>query len=271
MNAENPVDDSQELVDELGTTENETQEEETEGLEVEEKGNAEPEADDSSKSEEPSNAKVEKQGDISKGAQKRIDKLTRQKHESQTRIKNLESQLEQNKKFLDAPLPENLDELPQQEQVQHHTNRAVAHNNVANIEAQKQQELAQHKAQVWDNAIEEKKDVYPDFREKMASTGKSFNISKGTMDSLMEFVDESEVKVDLSYYLASNPDIANSLEGLSPRAMDRKLMRLEDKLEAQINQPKPITKAKAPISKAKSSATSRNLSSNSRDFWKQYS
>jgi len=271
MNAENPVDDSQELVDELGTTENETQEEETEGLEVEEKGNAEPEADDSSKSEEPSNAKVEKQGDISKGAQKRIDKLTRQKHESQTRIKNLESQLEQNKKFLDAPLPENLDELPQQEQVQHHTNRAVAHNNVANIEAQKQQELAQHKAQVWGDKVEARLNDLPDYQEVINSTGQSFRLSEKTTADLMEFIDSSDVGVDLAYHLGKNPELANELEGLSPRAMDRKLMRLEDKLEAQINQPKPITKAKAPISKAKSSATSRNLSSNSRDFWKQYS
>jgi hypothetical protein len=268
---ENPVSDSEELVDELGTTENETQEEETEELEVEGKDNAESESNDIDKAEEPSAVKVEKQGDISKGAQKRIDKLTRQKHESQTRIKNLELQLEQNKKFLDAPTPENLDDLSQQEQVQHHVSRNMAQNNVANIEAQKQQEIAQHKTQIWDDAIEEKKDVYPDFREKMASTGKSFDISQGTMDSLMDFIDESDVKIDLSYHLADNPEIANSLEGLSPRAMDRKLMRLEDKLEAQTQPTKPITKAKAPISKAKSTATAKTLKSNSRDFWKQYS
>ena len=271
MNAENPVDDSQELVDELGTTENETQEEETEESEVEGEGNAEPESNDIDKAEETSPVKVEKQGDISKGAQKRIDKLTRQKHESQTRIKNLESQLEQNKKFLDAPLPENLDEMPQQEQVQHHTNRAVAQNNVANIEAQKQQELAQHKAQVWGDKVEARLEELPDYQEVINSTGQSFKLTEKTTADLMEFIDSSEVGVDLAYYLGKNPEIANGLEGLSPRAMDRKLMRLEDKLEAQTNQPKPITKAKAPISKAKSSATSRNLSSNSRDFWKQYS
>ena len=67
----------------------------------------------------------------------------------------------------------------------------------------------------------------------------------------VDFIDESEVGVDLTYYLAEHPEIANSLEGLSPRAMDRKLMRLEDKLEAQTKQPKPITQAKAPISSSK--------------------
>ena len=193
MSDENPVNDSEELVDELGTTENETQEEETEQLEVEGEGNAELEPNDIDKAEEPSDVIVEKQGDISKGAQKRIDKLTRIKHESQARIKNLESQLEQNKKFLDAPLPENLDDLPQHEQVQHHTNRAVAQNNVANIEAQKQQELAQHKAQIWNDAIEEKKVVYPDFNEKMNSTGKTFTLSPKTTADLMAFIEDSDI------------------------------------------------------------------------------
>jgi hypothetical protein len=278
MNAENPVVDSEELVDELGTTENETQEEETEESEVEEEGNAEPESNDSDEAEEPSAVKVEKQGEISKGAQRRIDKLTSQKHKAKARdlqkdakIANLEAQLEQNKKFLDAPLPENLDELPQEEQVQHHTNRAVAHNNVANIEAQKQQELAQHKAQIWGDKVEARLEDLPDYQEVINSTGQSFKLSEKTTADLMEFIDSSDVGVDLAYYLGKNPEVANSLEGLSPRVMDRKLMRLEDKLEAQNNQPKPITKAKAPISKAKSNATSRTLKSNSRDFWKQYS
>ena len=269
MNEENPVDDLQELVEDIGTTENEANEVEIEESEVDGESNAELEPNDVDKADETSDVKVEKQGDISKGAQKRIDKLTRIKHESQARIKNLESQLEQNKKFLEVPLPENLDELTQQEQVLHHTNRAVAQNNVANIESQRQQEIAQHKAQIWGNKVEARLEDLPDYQKVIASTGQSFRLTERTTADLMEFIDSSEVGVDLAYYLGKNPDVANSLEGLSPRAMDRKLMRLEDKLEAKPT--KPITKAKAPISKAKSSATSRNLSSNSRDFWKQYS
>ena len=272
MSDENPVVDGTEpLVEDIGTTENEANAEETEKSEVESEGNAEPKPEDIDEAEKPSNVPVEKQGDISKGAQKRINTLTRQKHEYQANIKNLEAQLEQNKKFLDAPTPENLDDLSQQEQVQHHTNRAVAQNSVANIEAQRQQVIAQHKAQVWNEKLEEKAETYPDFEEKIASTAKTFKLSEGTTTELMQFIDESEVGVDLTYYLATNPEIANSLEGLSPRAMDRKLMRLEDKLEAQKQPTKPITKAKAPISKPTSSATSRTLKSNSKDFWKQYS
>ena len=252
MSEENPVVDGNEpLVEDIGTTENEANAEETEKSEVEGEGNAEPESKDIDKAEKPSNVPVEKQGDISKGAQKRINTLTRQKHEYQANIKNLESQLEQNKKFLDAPAPENLDDLSQQEQVQHHVSMNMAQNNVTTIEAQKQQAVAQHKAQVWNEKLEEKAEVYPDFQEKIASTAKTFELSEGTTTELMNFIDESEVGVDLTYYLAEHPEIANSLEGLSPRAMDRKLMRLEDKLEAQTKQPKPITQAKAPISSSK--------------------
>jgi hypothetical protein len=268
MSDENPVNDSEELVDELGTTENETQEEETEELEVEGEGNAELEPNDINKTEEPSDVIVEKQGDISKGAQKRIDKLTRIKHESQARIKNLESQLEQNKKFLDAPLPENLDDLPQHEQVQHHTNRAVAQNNVANIEAQRHQELAQHKAQVWGDKVEARLEYLPDYQKVINSTGQSFKLTEKTTSELMDFIDSSDVGVDLAYYLGKNPQEANDLEGLSPRAMDRKLMRLEDKLEAQIKQPTKLSKAKAPISKKGGAVPKQKLSSNTRDFWK---
>ena len=95
MSEENPVVDGNEpLVEDIGTTENEANAEETEKSEVESEGNAEPKPEDIDEAEKSSNVPVEKQGDISKGAQKRINTLTRQKHEYQANIKNLDNLLE---------------------------------------------------------------------------------------------------------------------------------------------------------------------------------
>ncbi len=274
MSDENPVVDGTEpLVEDIGTTENEANAVNPEELEVEGADNAEPTPDDGNKAEEPkSNVPVEKQGDIGKGAQKRIDKLTRQKHESQEKIKNLEAQLEQNEKFLEQPVPENLDELSEYERFEHHSNTANAKRSVENLRVQAQQEHASYKTQVWNDKLEEKADVYPDFKEKIASTVKTFRLTQATTDELMQFIDESDVSVDLTYYLADNPNITNELEGLSSRKRVKKLEKLEEELEAKNNQPTPITQAKAPISssKGKSAGVSNIANQTGDDFLASY-
>lgn len=270
MIEENPVIDSEEeLVETLGTTENETQEEETEELEVENEDNAESENEEPSDEEEATSTKVEKQGNLPKGAQKRIDKLTKQREQKDAKIAELEAQLEYNKKFLEQPEPENLEDLSISEQVKHGTQRSIAENQVQQIEAQKHQAIAQHKAQVWEAKKQEKAEVYTDFDKVMASTAQTFRLSPKNTQELMEFIGDSDVGVDLAYYLAKNPEEANALENLSPMAKASKLLKLELKLENQPTQPtKPITKAKQPISKSKGSATASKPASNTRDFWK---
>jgi len=271
MSLENPVVDSEEeLVETLGTTENETQEEETEELETEEEGNAEPETDEVSTEEEAtSNTKVEKQGNLPKGAQKRIDKLTKQREQRDAKIAELESQLEYANKFLEQPEPENLDELSVSEQVKHGVQRNTAEQQKQQLEAQKQQVIAQHKAQEWEAKKQEKADVYADFDEAMASTAQTFKLSPKNTAELMEYIGESDMGVDLAYYLAKNPHEANALENLGTMAKATKLMKLELKLESQQIKPtKPITKATQPISKTKGSATATKPASNTRDFWK---
>jgi len=270
MQEENPVVDSEEeLVETLGTTENETQEEETEELETEEEGNAEPESEEVSEEvEATSNTKVEKQGNLPKGAQKRIDKLTKQREQKDAKIAELEAQLEYANKFLEQPEPENLDELSVSEQVKHGVMRNSAEQQKQQLEAQKQQVIAQHKAQVWEAKKQEKADVYADFDQAMASTAQTFKLSPKNTAELMEYIGESDVGVDLAYYLAKNPHEANALEGLGTMAKATKLMKLELKLESQQQKStKPITKAKQPISKAKGSATTKSTASNSRSFW----
>ena len=272
MNEENPVIDSEEeLVETLGTTENETQEEEAEELEVENEDNAE------SENEEPSeevgatsNTKVEKQGNLPKGAQKRIDKLTKQREQKDAKIADLEAQLEYANKFLEQPEPENLEELSISEQVKHGIQRNGAEQQKQLLEAQKQQVIAEHKAQVWEAKKQEKAEIYTDFDQMMASTAQTFKLSPQNTAELMQFIGDSDVGVDLAYYLAKNPHEANALENLGTMAKATKLMKLELKLEnqQQTQSTKPITKAKQPISKTKGSATATKLASDTRDFWK---
>jgi len=270
MSEENPVIDSEEeLVETLGTTENETQEEETEELETEEEGNAEPETDEVSEEvEATSNTKVEKQGNLPKGAQKRIDKLTKQREQKDAKIADLEAQLEYANKFLEQPEPENLGELSISEQVKHGVQRNTAEQQKQQLEAQKQQVIAQHKTQVWEAKKQEKAEVYADFDEAMASTTQTFKLSPKNTAELVEYIGESDMGVDLAYYLAKNPHEANALENLGTMAKATKLMKLELKLENQQQKStKPITKAKQPISKGKGSATATKLASNTRAYW----
>lgn len=267
---ENPVDDSvEELVETLGTTENETQAEETEELEAEEEDNAESESDEVSTEEEATDSTpVEKQGNLPKGAQKRIDKLTKQREQKDARIAELEAQLEATNKFLEQPKPENLEELSVSEQVKHGMQYNTAEMQKQHLEAQKQQVIAKHKAEVWQAKKEEKAEVYPDFDEKIATTAQTFKLSPDETQELLQYISDSDVGVDLAYHLANNPHEANALSGLSTMAKATKLMKMELKLENQLKQPtKPITKAKAPISKAKGSATTTKSASNSLSFW----
>jgi hypothetical protein len=271
MSEENPVIDSEEeLVETLGTTENETQEEETEELETEEEGNAEPDSEEVSEEVETTSTKVEKQGNLPKGAQKRIDKLTKQREQKDAKIADLEAQLEYANKFLEQPEPENLEDLSISEQVKHGVQRNGAEQQKQQLEAQKQQVIAEHKAQVWEAKKQEKAEVYTDFDQVMASTAQTFKLSPQNTAELMQFIGDSDVGVDLAYYLAKNPHEANALENLGTMAKATKLMKLELKLEnQQQTQPtKPITKAKQPISKTKGSATATKSASNTRDFWK---
>ena len=271
MNEENPVIDSEEeLVETLGTTENETQEEEAEELEVENEDNAESENEEPSEEVEATSTKVEKQGNLPKGAQKRIDKLTKQREQKDAKIAELEAQLEYANKFLEQPEPENLEELSISEQVKHGVQRNGAEQQKQLLEAQKQQVIAEHKAQVWEAKKQEKAEVYTDFDQVMASTAQTFKLSPQNTAELMQFIGDSDVGVDLAYYLAKNPHEANALENLGTMAKATKLMKLELKLESQQQtQPtKPITKAKQPISKTKGSATATKSASNTRDFWK---
>ena len=271
MSEENPVIDSEEeLVETLGTTENETQEEETEELEVENEDNAESENEEPSEEVETTSTKVEKQGNLPKGAQKRIDKLTKQREQKDAKIADLEAQLEYANKFLEQPEPENLEELSISEQVKHGVQRNGAEQQKQLLEAQKQQVIAEHKAQVWEAKKQEKAEVYTDFDQMMASTAQTFKLSPQNTAELMQFISDSDVGVDLAYYLAKNPHEANALENLGTMAKATKLMKLELKLESQQQtQPtKPITKAKQPISKTKGSATATKSASNTRDFWK---
>ena len=271
MSEENPVIDSEEeLVETLGTTENETQEEETEELETEEEGNAEPDSEEVSEEVETTSTKVEKQGNLPKGAQKRIDKLTKQREQKDAKIADLEAQLEYANKFLEQPEPENLEDLSISEQVKHGVQRNGAEQQKQQLEAQKQQVIAEHKAQVWEAKKQEKAEVYTDFDQVMASTAQTFKLSPQNTAELMQFIGDSDVGVDLAYYLAKNPHEANALENLGTMAKATKLMKLELKLEnqQQTQSTKPITKAKQPISKTKGSATATKSASNTRDFWK---
>lgn len=74
----------------------------------------------------------------------------------------------------------------------------------------------------------------------------------------IQFVLESEVGPQISYYLAKNPEFNERLNKLSPLKRAAELGKLEDRLTTKV-QPKAVTKAPPKVSSVKGTATQVQL------------
>ena len=258
MQEKNSVIDSEELVEELGTTENETQveEESEQETELDNAESSEEEGEQDNSEEQDKEAKAQ---DLPKGVQKTINKLTKLKHQQKAEIESLKAQLEEAQKFLEAPEPENLDELSERERIEYYTQKGIANNMVNQTKAKTQETEARHKLEAWNTKVVEKADVYPDFQAVVNEGMKHLTLSEEANVDMFEFIQDSDLGVELAYHLFKNPSETNELSNLSPKARERKLMRLEMKLEAQPTKPTPtkkVTSAKPPVGSPKGSTSS---------------
>lgn len=190
-----------------------------------------------------------------KGIQKRINELTREKHEARAEAEYYRKIAEQSQQpaqpeVLAIPgLPpkpvledyedydlyvEAVGEWGAEKAILAREHKAEQ----AKAQATKQTVMQAHAARV--EAVQEK---YTDFDEAIASAPNiSFN------DATFSAIVESDQSADIVYHLAKNPAEAYRLHGLSPVQQIKEIARLEDKFKAAPEKPvKRVTQAPTPI------------------------
>lgn len=201
--------------------------------------------------EEPAEDPVKKE----KGIQKRINELTREKHEARAEAEYYRKLAEQAQPsqpqddFIPPGFPAEpvLDQFEDYDQynralVRWEANRILAERDhkaeQGKAQAAKQTVMQAHAARV--EAVQEK---YTDFDEAIASAP-DISFNDGTFSAIVE----SDQSADIVYHLAKNPAEAYRLHGLSPVQQIKEIARLEDKFSAAPEKPvKRVSQAPTPI------------------------
>jgi len=183
------------------------------------------------------------------GFQARIDRLTREKYESEARVRELQEQLESTK-----PKTADMPERAQYESYEDYIRAVAAHEaKEAFLSASKEQNEAyqtslyqaeEHKLiQNWEERKETARDKYEDYDEV---TDVNVPVSQAMMRAILE----SEAGTDIAYYLGKNPAEAERILQLSTARQFIEIGKLELKVQA----PKKLTSgAPAPINALKGS------------------
>ena len=183
--------------------------------------------------------------------QRSINRLTKQKYQLQARLEEMERRLSEPQRP-QAPAPGE----PKIEDFQdfHEYNKAVVRYEAKQLleaeqqEARKryQQESAQrHDAEIgkeWEKRISKVRETIPDFDDVLEAAD-DITIS----DEAKFAIVESDLGPQVAYYLATHPEEARKLNGLSPVAVVRAIGRIEARIESeasvkkQSQAPKPVT------------------------------
>ena len=106
-----------------------------------------------------------------------------------------------------------------------------------------QQRVVQEVENKWQERLRETREKIPDFQEVLRTT------TAPVSDAMIVVMKDSEYGPQIAYHLAKNPQEAHRISQLSPVSMAREMGKLEVKLTAQTDAPKPnkITQAPEPI------------------------
>lgn len=191
-----------------------------------------------------------------KGIQKRINELTREKHEARAEAeyyRNLAAQAPQAAQLQGDFIPPGFPAEPALDSFDDYDqyNRALVRWEASRLLAERDHQAEQGKAQAARQTVaqahaarvEAVQEKYQDFDETVAAAPNiSFN------DSTYSAIVESDQSADIVYHLAKNPAEAYRLHGLPPVQQIKEIARLEDKFKASPAQPvKRVTQAPTPI------------------------
>jgi hypothetical protein len=190
----------------------------------------------------------------SKGVQKRIDELTRQRYEAERRAEQSRSEAEHYRKMAqDKPQePAKDDKAPRFEDFNSYDDYVAA---VAEHKATKKFEELTRKDQ--EKQTQQKQaEVVKNFNDKVTEARKKYDdfdtVALGNHvaynDVTTSLVLASDASTELAYYLGKNPEIAQKLTQISPLEAAKEIGRIEAKLlEKPKPQSKQITNASPPI------------------------
>lgn len=193
---------------------------------------------------------------IPKGVQKRIDRAVRQKYEAEARAKMLEERVaamearqfapqQAASKGEDEPLIDNFDNFDEYvaAKAEYIAKRQIEQ---AMTAREREQQAERHRmeqakiAESWGKKLAKATEEIPDFEEALQS-------SDLPMTPVMrQAIMESDIGPKLAYHLATHPEEAIALSGMSEIGVVRALGRLEERLSGQkpeivtTNAPKPI-------------------------------
>jgi hypothetical protein len=198
----------------------------------------------------------DEQGRFKPGVQRRIDELTRQRHEAERRASELEQRLQQlqsgTQSSGQAPATK-----PDPRQFEDYGDyvAALTKYEAAQLLGQRDQQQAQAlqqqrqqltqqaeqaRAEAWTERQTAARTALPDYDTVMAAAA-NVHVSAAVQDALLD----SDRGPELAYHLAKNPAEAQRLNGLSPRQVDREIGRLEERLSRPATP--PVSKAPPPL------------------------
>lgn len=198
----------------------------------------------------------DEQGRFKPGVQKRIDELTRQRHDAERRASELEQRLQQLQSGAQTSgqVPATKPDPRQFEDYGEYV-AALTKYEAAQLLGQRDQQQAQAlqqqrqqltqqaeqtRAEVWTERQAAARTTLPDYDQVMSAAA-NVHVSQAVQEALLD----SDRGPELAYHLAKNPAEAQRLNGLSPRQVDREIGRLEERLSRPV--PPPVSKAPPPL------------------------
>lgn len=205
---------------------------------------------------------VKKEDTIPRGVQRRIDRAVRQKYEAEARANELERRIRELEQVRHAPQHTGEPDISQYHDINEYIAAKAAymakmelHSTLAEqqkqAEASKAQESAMRVEEEWVRRTTAAKAEMPDFDEVIDSSDVVFKDPV-----VLDVIKTSEIGPKIAYYLAINPEEADSIANMTGANAIRAIGRLEAKLSetgtsSVTRTPPPITPVgqKAKVSK----------------------
>lgn len=186
-------------------------------------------------------------------AKKRFAELTRSRSEAQREAEQLRQELYRIQQKVEAEPPKGRDDFLDEADYHRHlvrqeTQAIRAEELKQQAEQNRQNHDVQKQAQTWAGKVQQVLTELPDY-QKVISEAVDVPLDIDTRNFLVE----SPIGPKIAYWLATNPDKAQGLSELSPKAKERELLKIELRLEAtppKSNAATPVSQAPKPVASA---------------------
>ena len=205
-------------------------------------------------------------------AQRRFDKLTREKYDERRRADALEWEL---KRLREAQAPKDqvapdttkaptleqfgYDETAYRDAVEKHAASVARQAALDALKAEREQEARQSKAKAFEDREAKFAEKTADYRETV------YDDTVPISETMADVIRESEMGPELAYFLGKNRDTAALISQMSPIQAARELGRIEAKLVAPAPKPAPVV-SQAPPPPPKLAATEPSIEKDPKDM-----